>query len=120
LPLWGSQAALPEQVRAKLRAQRLRNSARGLANSLRGAGAGADPSMLGRLGALDIPTLLIAGEVDAKYLALGRRLEASMPRARLAAVPDAGHNVHLERPARFAELVTAFLGGIPSANGAWR
>src|SRR5947209_7676452 len=39
LPLFASQAYLPEAVRAELRAQRLRNNPRGLANCLRGLGA---------------------------------------------------------------------------------
>ena len=120
LPLWASQAALPEAARARLRAQRLTNHPRGLANSLRGAGAGADPSMVERVAAPNTPTLLVVGALDAKYMGIGRMMEAAMPGARLAVVPDAGHTVHLERLDVFAALVTDFLGGVPSANNAWR
>ena len=40
LPLFRTQAALPQRVRDRLRAERLSQRAEGLANSLRGAGAG--------------------------------------------------------------------------------
>ena len=119
LPLWASQAALPEATRAALRAQRLGNRPRGLANSLRGAGAGAAPPVTGRLGAMGAPALLVAGALDAKYVAIGEAMERAMPRARLVVVPGAGHAVHLERPAAFAEAVGAFLAEAGAAGGAW-
>jgi 2-succinyl-6-hydroxy-2,4-cyclohexadiene-1-carboxylate synthase len=105
LPLWESQAALPGHVRAALREQRLRNDARGLANSLRGAGAGAEPPVLEMLGTLSMPALLVAGALDARYVAHAEAMAARMPAARVAIVPDAGHAVHLERPEAFAALV---------------
>lgn len=113
LPLWASHASLPPAVRAAQRALRLRNRAEGLACSLRGAGAGAEPPVLDRLHALDVPALLVAGALDAKYVALGRELERALPHARLAVVPEAGHAVHLERPTAFAAEVTAFLDAVP-------
>ncbi len=110
LPLWAMQHALPTAVRDKLRAERLANAPSGLANSLRGAGAGAEADVTERLATLDVPTLLIAGALDAKYIAFGRSMERAMPRARLSIVESAGHAVHLERPAGFAALVAEFLG----------
>jgi 2-succinyl-6-hydroxy-2,4-cyclohexadiene-1-carboxylate synthase len=134
LPLWASQAALPESIRSRLREQRLANTPQGLANSLRGAGAGVDPPVLDRLAsigidasgapgdhhaALEAPTLIVVGALDDKYVALGRLMEASIPRARLAVVPGAGHAVHLEQPAAFAGLVTGFLDNLPTAGAVW-
>jgi pimeloyl-ACP methyl ester carboxylesterase len=52
---------------------------------------------------------LIAGALDTKFVALAAAMEAALPRARVAVVPDAGHAVHLERPREFTRLVTAFL-----------
>ena len=86
------------------------NTPSGLANSLRGAGAGAEADVTERLATLDVPTLLIAGALDAKYIAFGRSMERAMSRARLSIVESAGHAVHLERPAEFAALVAEFLG----------
>ena len=117
LPLWASQAALPAAVRARLRTQRLANSAPGLAGSLRAAGPAADPVPRDRLAALALPTLVVAGALDAKYVALGGELAAAIPGARLAVVPDAGHAVHLEQPAALAALVTEFLRDVDRAAG---
>ncbi len=55
---------------AALRAQRLRNRPLGLANSLRGMGAGAQDCLLSRLGELRVPTLLMAGALDERYAEL--------------------------------------------------
>jgi Predicted hydrolases or acyltransferases (alpha/beta hydrolase superfamily) len=96
----------------RLRAQRLSNHQRGLANSLRGAGAAAEASVIARLGTLEMPTLLVAGALDAKYVALGEQMVRPIPGARLAVVEGAGHAVHLERPAQLAELVLEFLRGV--------
>lgn len=112
LPLWASQAALPLEARSRLRAQRLANDHRGLANSLRGAGAGLDLPVLGRLGALKVPTLLVAGALDGQYAELARQMEGAIPGARLAIVPGAGHAVHLERPDELAALVLRFLDAV--------
>lgn len=109
LPLFASQAGLPEPVRASLRAQRLRNRAAGLANSLWGMGAGVQPPLHDRLADLTMPTLLIAGELDEKYVRIVTDMAAHMPNARTAVVPGAGHAVHLERPTEFLRVVTAFL-----------
>lgn len=118
LPLWASQSALPADVRARLRAERSSQRADGLARSLRGAGAGSAPPVIDRLRALTVPTLLIAGALDARYIALGRAMRERLPDARFAVVPDAGHAVHLERPEALAALVQGFLSSLPEANRA--
>ena len=109
LPLWTSQAGLPEDVRARLREQRLRNDAAGLACSLRGMGAGAQQPLHDRLAELTMPALLITGEHDARYRAIAADMAAHMPRAAVAVVPGAGHAVHLEQPDAFEALVREFL-----------
>ena len=111
LPLWASQRALPAQVRAMLRAQRLTNEPHGLANSLRGAGAGVEASLEASLPEIAARTLFVAGELDAKYVAIARDCAARMPDARVEVVSGAGHAVHLERAEEFAGLVRRFLGG---------
>jgi pimeloyl-ACP methyl ester carboxylesterase len=59
---------------------------------------------------LEVPILFIAGEQD--EVIAPAALEAAVkcfPNARLEKVPRAGHSVYWERPARFNELVAAFL-----------
>lgn len=109
LPLFASQARLPEATRAAQRAQRLDNNAQGLANSLRGMGTGVQPPLGPRLPELARPALLVVGELDEKFVAINRRMAAALPDGRLAVAPDAGHAVHLERPAWFSAAVGGFL-----------
>lgn len=108
LPLFATQEHLPEEQRASQRRQRLHNNATGLANSLRGMGTGVQPPLHGRLAELTIPVLLIAGELDSKFRAINQQMAESLPRARLQIVAVAGHNVHLEQPEVFAQLVRDF------------
>ncbi len=109
VPLFATQDRLPTYVREELRRQRLRNSPVGLANSLRGAGAGVEDPVSGRLGEIDIPTLLIAGALDQKYVALAHKMDEALPCARMHIVPEAGHTTHLEQPDAFDSVVREFL-----------
>lgn len=109
LPLWSSQESLRPAVRDAQRAVRLANTATGLAGSLRGAGVAAEPDVSAELPRLTMPTLLVAGALDAKYARIAEAMASQIPFARLAIVKDAGHAVHVEQPARFASLVEGFL-----------
>ena len=112
LPLFASQMRLLESVRADLRAQRLQNNPLGLANSLRGLGTGVQSSLWECLPDLRIPTLLIAGELDSKFVGIARAMAQALPTATLAIIPDAGHTVHLEQPDEFNRLVSAWLSNL--------
>jgi 2-succinyl-6-hydroxy-2,4-cyclohexadiene-1-carboxylate synthase len=116
LPLWESQSRLPSATRAALRVQRLSGSARGLANSLRGLGAGATAPLHERLGELAaVQVLLVCGELDAKYVALARELRELLPRSTLRVVREAGHAVHLEQPVELLGAVEEFLTEVEGA-----
>jgi 2-succinyl-6-hydroxy-2,4-cyclohexadiene-1-carboxylate synthase len=108
LPMWKSQNALGDSGRARLRAQRLANNAAGLANSLRGAGAGVDAPVIDLASTIRAPTLILAGALDAQYIEHGKRLAAAIPNARLEIIPNAGHAIHLEMPEAVVREVTAF------------
>lgn len=109
LPLWASQATLPGPVRERQRQVRLGNAPSGLAASLRGAGAAAEPDVTGQLHRLTMAALLVAGAMDARYARIATGMAAHMPRAEVAIVDGAGHAVHLEQPEHFASLVGRFL-----------
>ena len=109
LPLWASQTRLPEDVRQKLRLQRLMGSPTGFANSLRGIGTGAQPSFHGLLPGLQVPTLFIAGEEDEKSVSIAQEMHCTVARSQLRIVQESGHVVHLEKPALFNQIVLEFL-----------
>jgi 2-succinyl-6-hydroxy-2,4-cyclohexadiene-1-carboxylate synthase len=89
---------------------RLVNSPEGLASSLRLAGLGTQEPLWDRLGQLDMPVLVLAGELDTRFAALARRLtDAIGPNAELVLVPGAGHACHLERPDAFCLTLADFL-----------
>lgn len=109
LPMWKSQRRnLSEEQRAQLRAQRLKNRPSGLANSLRGMGTGAQPGLHAKLPSLAVPTLLLAGAEDGKFVRVNQRMADSVPNARLVVFPATGHAIHLERPTAFARAVLSF------------
>lgn len=112
IPLWKSQEALSNDFRQELRSQRLKNSEVGLANSLRGLGTGAQPHLHHRLGEIMIPTLLIVGEYDSKYVEIGHEMMRNVANGSIRIEAGAGHAVHLERPGNFQVAIADFLGGI--------
>lgn len=110
LPLFESQGALPFEVRAAQRARRLANDPGSLAAALRGLGTGALPSYWETLGEIRMPTLLLVGALDVKFVEIAGAMERALPEAELAVVPRAGHAVHLERPDAWLSAVLGFLG----------
>ena len=115
-PLFATQRALPAEKLAATGALRLANSIHGLANSLRGLGTGSQPSFWNDLPNLTMPTLLIAGEHDAKFRAIAASMANLIANARLAFIPNAGHTTHLEQTAEFLRTVTSFLADISSPS----
>ena len=58
---------------------------------------------------IDVPTLLVWGEQDARSPQdVARQFEQAIPGARLVVLPDCGHLSNLEQPARFNEAVRSF------------
>jgi 2-succinyl-6-hydroxy-2,4-cyclohexadiene-1-carboxylate synthase len=89
---------------------RRRNSALGLASSLRHAGTGVQDVLWDRVRDIRVPVLVLAGEADAKFRMIGERLAAAVGAgATYAVVPGAGHAAHLEKPDDFARLVRNWL-----------
>lgn len=109
LPLFETQGALPEAVRRRHRGLRLENSATGLARALRHLGTGVLPSQWDALPALRVPTLLVVGAEDRKFVEINRSIVQAMPEGSLVRVPGAGHTVHLERPREWLQAVVGFL-----------
>lgn len=109
IPLFASQKRMAPERQAAVRAGRLANDPRGLANSLRGMGAGAQRPLHADLASIGMPVLAIAGELDAKYVGVGRAIADAIPGARTAMIADAGHAPQVERPEETAAVALAFL-----------
>lgn len=109
LSLFASQTRLPVSACEELRRQRLSNSPLGLANSLRGLGAGMPEPVLQRLEKVQVPVLLLAGALDTKYAEFAHQMAAVLPYGKVEIIPDSGHAIHLEQPVLFADLVRCFL-----------
>jgi 2-succinyl-6-hydroxy-2,4-cyclohexadiene-1-carboxylate synthase len=92
------------------RADRLRNTAAGLATSLRLAGTGAQDNLWDRLGELTMPVLVMAGEHDVKFTEIAHHMvERIGTNASFVSVPNAGHAAHLEQPSAFLAIVRVWL-----------
>ena len=70
--------------------------------------------LLGDLGRITAPTLVIAGADDpATPPELAEQIVEAIPDARLAVVPDAAHLANVEQPAEVTRLMTEFLAETP-------
>ncbi len=118
LELFASQRDLPVHVRARVRAERTSGSARALALSLRGFGAGAQPWLGGRLPELSCPAVFMAGSLDGKFSRIAREMAASADGAVVSIVEGAGHNVHIEDPRAFVRRLETLISAAPSAGSA--
>lgn len=106
---WRSQplfADEPEGVRALACEDMRRNHPAALAAALRGAGTGAMASMWERLSELRMPVIVIAGDRDAKFRAIGERMAQRLRDGRLLVVPG-GHGLLLENPGAVAAAIEA-------------
>ncbi|MEU0445003.1 alpha/beta fold hydrolase [Streptomyces tendae] len=69
-----------------------------------------DPTLLGRLGTVDVPTLVVWGASDRIVTpAYGRAVARAIPGARFVEVPEAGHLPHLEAPDATWAAIDPFL-----------
>lgn len=113
-PIFATQGRLGPRFLAKQRAERLANDAAGLAAGLRTLGPGAQPSFFDDLPRITAPALLVAGQLDHKFVAAARDLVCRMPQAEVREIEDAGHAAHLEQTAAFVRAVQDFLRRVPA------
>jgi len=113
-PLFATQRRLGESFHAAARRERLENRPQGLAASLRALGPGAQPPLFDALAGIEAPALLVTGALDEKFVAIAHDLARRLPRAEVCEIADAGHAVHLERPAAFLAAASEFLHRSPA------
>lgn len=107
-PLFASMAR-DEKLLRRIIGSRRRNDPGELARSLRGMGTGSQPSLWGELERLGVPTLAVAGGLDAKYVRVSSRMARLSPWIESAVVPETGHTVHAEATAAYVSLLERFL-----------
>lgn len=100
-PLFARLSLTPDQL-----SDRRRNTAPGLASSLRHHGTGTQDDLRRRLNELTMPALIMAGALDTKFVAAAHELaELWGGEASVVEVPESGHAAHLER----SDLAAAFI-----------
>ena len=112
LPIFASQSRLGPDFLARARAERLSQRPKGLANSLRGMGAGAQAPVWDGLGRVTVPVMVVVGGEDAKFRAIADALFAPLPDARIEIIEGVGHAAHLEDAKAFGDVLRAFLAEI--------
>jgi len=111
-PLFASLMRDPGR-REQLILRRRRNNPAGLAASLRGMGAGAQPSLWERLGGYTTPTVLLVGELDHKFRQFAEDMSEACPAMAVQCMTGCGHNVHFENPSGYTMALKRFFTVAP-------
>ena len=106
-PLFASLKKNPQF--SELLAKRLQNNPLELARSLRNLSTGLQSSLWEKLPDNKIPMLLLAGELDRKFVEINTEMANLYDRIQLTIVADCGHNIHFENPVQFTNIVRDFL-----------
>lgn len=109
LPLFSSQKKLKQSLLEEIRAERLKLDPEAMIKSLKNFGTGRMTSHWNSLGEINIPALLITGELDEKFNSINKKMLNFLPKAKHEIVQNAGHNCHLEKPDEFVNLLHTFI-----------
>ena len=93
----------------QIRARRLTGDAAQLAQSLRRFSVGRQRSLWPDLPGLNIPVLVVAGELDPKYVGLAQQTADLCRQGKLCIISHAGHAAHLERALELARALRPFI-----------
>ncbi|MHB8243688.1 MAG: alpha/beta fold hydrolase, partial [Solirubrobacteraceae bacterium] len=101
----------PPHVDRLARADQRRNRPASLAAAMRGLGTGEMAPLWSQLGDLAMPTTIVAGDRDLKFVALGERMAAAVGHA-LYEVIAGGHRLPLENGRALARSIALPSNGI--------
>lgn len=104
LDIFKTQQSLPVKVQQQIQRRRLLNSPHALACTLEGSGQGSMPYVGHRLSELTMPICYISGELDTKYTAIGAQYFGDVH----CIVLQVGHNVHVEAPEAYRQILEQF------------
>lgn len=89
---------------------RLNQSPGNLAQALDIFSIGRQANLLAALSVVQIPVLLVVGELDEKYKHIASEIAATRRgNTAIRVIPEVGHNAHWENPGLFMETITTFL-----------
>lgn len=109
LALFASQEVLSDELKKRIRLERLAQNPNGLAMSLRGMGTGKQPSYWNHLADFTFPVLLMTGSLDEKFEKIAQEMQQLLPNSTHVTVQNAGHAVYLEQPNIFLSQLTNWL-----------
>ncbi|MBC1780734.1 2-succinyl-6-hydroxy-2,4-cyclohexadiene-1-carboxylate synthase [Listeria welshimeri] len=109
LALFASQEVLSDELKKRIRLERLAQNPNGLAMSLRGMGTGKQPSYWNHLADFTFPVLLMTGSLDEKFEKIAQEMQQLIPNSTHVTVQNAGHAVYLEQPNIFLSQLTNWL-----------
>jgi len=109
IPLFESQKKLPLKKLEKIKAQKLNNDKKGLADSLRFFGTGIMPPLWDSLPFLEFPVSMISGSLDVKFSNINREMNEIIPDSEHLIIENCGHNIHLENPEEYLNVLLMFL-----------
>lgn len=108
LEIFESQKKLSQKKLQKLKEKKLRLSKNGLINSLNEFGTGKMNPLWNKLKNISCPTLLITGKYDEKFSKINLQMVDNISNVKMIQVEKCGHNVHLEKPKVFVNLLIEF------------
>ncbi|CAK8053838.1 2-succinyl-6-hydroxy-2,4-cyclohexadiene-1-carboxylate synthase [Eupransor demetentiae] len=109
LSLFASQKRLSSSQRSRIRQHRLNQNRENMARSLEMMGTGFQDNFWPRLNEITIPVILLTGELDSKFRAIGESMVKQLPNAHQVVVPNRGHNIYLEDPKSFCEVLKRYV-----------
>lgn len=114
LPLFASQADMPEERQEAMRAMRRECSPAVLARVLRGAGQHTMPYFGEAVCGFPMPIYYLAGQLDQKYTKVALRLSSTA--GATVTLLSCGHNAHTEQPEAFCEHARSYLSTLDEAR----
>jgi len=102
LPILAGVQEGPEPWGSRLAERRRFHEGPGLAQVMETVGSGSVEPVWDVLPELTVPTLLLAGERDKKYVDIMTRMDEVLPQSTLEVVGNTGHCIHVESPSRLA------------------
>lgn len=110
LPLFETQKNLPVKKQQVILADKIKsNSKIGIIKSLENFGQGKMEDLWKELSRIKIPALLLSGALDTKYTSIQQEMDELLPNSTHKIIEGAGHNLGLEKPEVFVNLIRGFL-----------